>query len=153
MNQVQTGKFIAQLRREKGWSQQALGDKLGVTNKTVSRWENGNYMPDIGILEDLCSVLEININELFSGRRLDETSFKSAADQNLLISIKEAAYMRKAKKISDFFTGAGTGLLISCLYSPDNWRRIAVVIVSLTMIGIGWYYRSKHDACVAKYCG
>lgn len=152
MNQIQTGKFIAQLRKEKGWSQQALGDRLGVTNKTVSRWENGNYMPDIGILEDLCAVLEITINELFSGRRLDEASYKSEADQNLLFSIKEAAYIRKTKKISDFFTGAGTGLLISSLYAPDTWRRTAVIITALAMIGVGWYCRSRYDACVAKYC-
>jgi len=152
MNQVQTGKFIAQLRKEKGWSQQELGDKLGVTNKTVSRWENGNYMPDIGILEDLCAVLEINLNELFSGRRLEETAFKSEADQNLLISMKEAAYIHKAKKISDFFTGAGTGLLVSSLYAPDSLRKTAVIVIALGMICTGWYCRSRYDACVAKYC-
>ena len=47
MDQMKTGKFIAALRKEKGMTQEKLGEKLGVTNKTVSRWENGNYMPDI----------------------------------------------------------------------------------------------------------
>lgn len=50
MDQIKVGKFIAQLRRRDGLTQEALGKKIGVTNKTVSRWENGNYMPDIEML-------------------------------------------------------------------------------------------------------
>ena len=50
MDQVKVGKFIAALRKEQGLTQEALGQRLGVTNKTVSRWENGNYMPDIELL-------------------------------------------------------------------------------------------------------
>lgn len=50
MDQAKVGKFIAQLRKEQGLTQEALGERLGVTNKTVSRWENGNYMPDIELL-------------------------------------------------------------------------------------------------------
>lgn len=151
MNQAQMGSFIAELRREKNWTQQQLGDKLGVTNKTVSRWENGNYMPDIGILEDLCSVLEISINELFSGKRLDDETFKPEADKNLVSSMKKADYIRREKRICDFFTGAGTGILISCLYAPDNFRRILAIVISLTMIGIGWYRRSRYDAYVSEH--
>ena len=51
MNPVKIGKFIAELRRKNGLTQEALGEKLGVTNKTISRWENGNYMPDIEMLQ------------------------------------------------------------------------------------------------------
>ena len=47
MDQIKIGKFIAALRKDKGMTQEQLGEKLGVTNKTVSRWENGNYMPDV----------------------------------------------------------------------------------------------------------
>ena len=50
MDQIKIGKFIAALRKEKGLTQEKLGEKLGVTNKTVSRWENGNYMPDVEML-------------------------------------------------------------------------------------------------------
>ena len=51
MDQIKVGKFIAQLRKEKGITQEELGRRIGVTNKTVSRWENGNYMPDIEMLQ------------------------------------------------------------------------------------------------------
>ena len=53
MDQIKVGKFIAMLRKEQGLTQEALGQKLGVTNKTVSRWETGNYMPDIELLVPL----------------------------------------------------------------------------------------------------
>ena len=65
MNQKQIGIFISELRKEKNLTQLELGELLGVTNKTVSRWENGNYMPDISIIPLLFQTLEITINEFF----------------------------------------------------------------------------------------
>lgn len=57
MDQVKIGKFIAALRKARGLTQEALGEQLGVTNKTVSRWETGAYMPDVGKLQDLAAIL------------------------------------------------------------------------------------------------
>ena len=70
MDQVKIGRFIAQLRRERHLTQEALGEKLGVTNKTISRWENGNYMPDIEMLQLLGKEFSASINELLRGRGL-----------------------------------------------------------------------------------
>ena len=70
MDQIKMGKFIAALRKEKGLTQEKLGEKLGVTNKTVSRWENGNYMPDVEMLSLLSEEFGVSINELISGERL-----------------------------------------------------------------------------------
>ena len=67
MDQIKMGKFIAALRKEKGLTQEKLGEKLGVTNKTVSRWENGNYMPDVEMLSLLSEEFGVSINELISG--------------------------------------------------------------------------------------
>ena len=64
MNQIKIGKFIAALRKEKGMTQEQLGEKLGVTNKTVSRWENGNYMPDVEMLSLLSEEFSVSTNEL-----------------------------------------------------------------------------------------
>ena len=63
MDQIKIGKFIAALRKEKGLTQEKLGEKLGVTNKTVSRWENGNYMPDVEMLSLLSEEFGVSINE------------------------------------------------------------------------------------------
>lgn len=69
MDQRSVGACIAALRREKGWTQAELGEKLGVTNKTVSRWETGAYMPDLAVLTALCEILGVGASELLSGRR------------------------------------------------------------------------------------
>ena len=92
MDQKRIGGFIAQLRRERGWTQEALGSRLGVTNKTVSRWENGNYMPDIEMLSLLGRELEVSLNELVQGRRLEEeTDFRVAAEENLSSALEQPA--------------------------------------------------------------
>ena len=70
MDQIRTGKFIASLRKEKGYTQEELGRILGVSNKTVSRWENGNYMPDIETLRLLSKEFSVSIEELLDGERL-----------------------------------------------------------------------------------
>lgn len=144
MDQVQTGKFIAELRKEKSLTQAQLGDLLGVTNKTISRWENGNYMPDLAVLQSLCAVLDVNINEMISGRRLDEVDFRQQADNNLLLSLDQARRMRREYKLIDFLTGAGTGSLIGMLTAPDSVRRNVVILISLIMIVIGqvkqWHF-------------
>ena len=144
MDQVQTGKFIAELRKEKSLTQAQLGDLLGVTNKTITRWENGNYMPDLAVLQSLCAVLDVNINEMISGRRLDEADFRQQADNNLLLSLDQARRMRREYKLIDFLTGAGTGSLIGILTAPDSVRRNVVILISLIMIVIGqvkqWHF-------------
>lgn len=70
MNIQKIGKLIAACRKEKGMTQAQLAEKLGVTNKTVSQWENGNYMPDLTILEPLSHELGISLEELLSGERI-----------------------------------------------------------------------------------
>lgn len=77
------GAFIAQLRRERDWTQEELGERLGVTNKTVSRWENGNYMPSVEVLTLLGKEFDVSLNELLEGRRLEGEEFRAAADKNL----------------------------------------------------------------------
>lgn len=97
MDQIKIGKFIAQLRRRDGLTQEALGEKIGVTNKTVSRWENGNYMPDIEMLQMLGDIFHVSINELLSGRYLNDGEFKKEADINIINISKESAFSYKEK--------------------------------------------------------
>lgn len=97
MDQIKTGKFIATLRKEKDLTQEQLGEKLGVTNKTISRWENGNYMPDIEMLSLLSKEFDISINEFISGERLLLDDFKKAADNNLVMALNNSAFTLKEK--------------------------------------------------------
>ena len=101
MDQRKVGRFIARLRKERGITQEALGRELGVTNKTVSRWENGNYMPDIQLLVPLAEALGVSVNELLSGERLDDERFRKRADENLVEAVRESAFTVKER--TEFF--------------------------------------------------
>ena len=97
MDQIKIGKFIAALRKEKGMTQEQLGEKLGVTNKTVSRWENSNYMPDVEMLSLLSKEFGVTINELIIGERLETEEFKKAADNNLVTALASSTFTLKEK--------------------------------------------------------
>lgn len=90
MNQEKIGKFIAELRKEKNITQEQLAEKLGVTSKSISRWENGKTMPDVSLFEPLCKELNITINDLLSGKRIDKKSVKEKFEENILNTVKYA---------------------------------------------------------------
>lgn len=81
MDQIKIGKFIATLRRQSGLTQEKLGEKIGVTNKTISPWENGNYMPDIEMLQLLAKEFNVSINELLAGQKMSDEEFRKNADE------------------------------------------------------------------------
>lgn len=98
MDQIKTGKFIALLRKQHGLTQEALGEKLGVTNKTISRWENGNYMPDIEMLQLISQEFAVSINELLAGEYLSDEEFRKKADENIIAVSKESAFSFEERK-------------------------------------------------------
>ena len=145
MDQKRIGDFIATLRKEKGITQQELGDYLGVTNKTVSRWETGKYMPDIAVIPELCKFFDISINEFIYGQRIEEDTFRNQADINILDILTRDKKLRRQKQYSEMMGGAGTGLILSVLYNPDRVEKTVVALIGLIMILIGWYLRSEID--------
>ena len=98
MDQVKIGKFIASLRKQAELTQEELGEKLGVTNKTISRWENGNYMPDIEMLQLLAREFHVNINEILAGERISDAEFRKKADENIIAVSKSSAFSFEEKK-------------------------------------------------------
>ena len=102
MDLIKIGKFIAELRKEKGLRQEQCGEKVGVTNKTVSRWETGNYLPPADVLVIMSKLFDVSINELLSGQRLTEEEYKHAAEENLQKTIKASSFTLKDK--IDFYT-------------------------------------------------
>ena len=139
------GAFIAALRRERGWTQVELGERLGVTNKTVSRWETGRYMPDLGTLEPLCGLLGVGINELLSGRRLDDGEFQAAAENNLLAALGGQRALRRKKTLTNLLGGGGTGILLSTLYAPYSLRRTLTALTGLAMVAAAWAVQAHLD--------
>lgn len=95
------GRFIAQVRNQMGLTQKELAEKIGVSDKTVSKWECGKSMPDISYLDALCKALSINMNELISGQRLTETDYSSKAEENIMALMKENKRIRKSTVIKN----------------------------------------------------
>lgn len=100
MDQEKIGKFIAECRKEKGLTQVQLAEKLGTTDKSISKWENGVCLPDSSQYEPLCNILNITINELFAGQKISNNDYKSIADKNLLKLLKNNLYESSDKSIS-----------------------------------------------------
>ena len=88
MDQIKIGKFIAEERKKKGCTQRELADKLGISDKTISKWERGNGFPEISLLLPLCNELDITVNELLSGERLLEVDYKKKAEENMVNLVK-----------------------------------------------------------------
>ena len=97
MDLVQIGIFIAQLRKEHELSQEKLGEIIGVTNKTISRWETGTYLPSAEMLLSMSKLFNVSINELLSGKRLTQEEYKVAAEENLRQVIKVSSFTLKEK--------------------------------------------------------
>lgn len=95
MDQAKIGRFIAEMRKEQGLTQREFAELLGVSDKSVSKWECGNGMPDISLMLSICEVLKINLNELFSGEKLTDADYKQKAEKNMIKLIKEANSMKK----------------------------------------------------------
>ena len=84
MDQIETGKFIAECRKEKKLTQAQLAEKLNITDRAVSKWKTGKSMPDSSIMLELCQILGITVNELLSGERVNMDSFEKIVDENLI---------------------------------------------------------------------
>ncbi len=102
MNQEKIGKFIANLRKEKNMTQIQLANKLGVTDRAISKWENGRGMPDLSLIIPLCDILDISINELLSGSRLDKKEYQDKLEENIINTIDYSN--KKILKTKKFFT-------------------------------------------------
>ena len=143
MDMVKMGCFLAELRKQHNLTQAELGDKLGVTNKTISRWETGNYMPPVEILEKLSNMYGLTINELLSGKKLSTEEYKEMAETNIKETLKDSLFSLKERQefyekkwlkdhvaimvflgiciIAVFVIGAIKNSYISVLWTMTNW--------------------------------
>lgn len=142
MDSKKIGAFIAANRKKKGLTQEQLGEKLGVSNKTISRWENGNYMPDLSLLEPLSKELEISLNELLAGEEIEKEKVIKYSEQNLLSTIDytDKKIKNEHRKISAFIMGMGI-LICICSFtifpSESSWGEIySLAGLLLSVVGI-----------------
>lgn len=97
MDQKKIGKFIALCRKENGYTQAALAEKLGITDRAVSKWENGKSMPDASIMLELCELLKINVDELLTGEHIlvDNLKGMEVSDKNMVSEDKKTKLTKR----------------------------------------------------------
>ena len=97
MNQVNTGKFIAKKRKEQNLTQEQIAERLGVSNKTVSKWETGKCMPDYAVVKSLCEELKVSVSELMDGEEADEKSIRVYDEEQILDLLRRTQELEKQK--------------------------------------------------------
>lgn len=95
MDQIKIGRFIAEMRKQQDLTQREFADILGISDKTVSKWECGNGMPEVSLMLSICEILRVNLNELFSGERLTDAVYREKAEENMMELVKEAEKVKK----------------------------------------------------------
>ncbi len=129
MNQEKIGKFIASCRKEKKLTQNALAEKLGVSNRAISNWENGKNMPDLSLFNDLCKELGITVNELLSGEKLTKEKNIKKYEENIAKTIyyTNQKIKQKDKIIANCFLIFGLGIIFTAIMifpSESSWGSI-----------------------------
>lgn len=110
LNQQEIGRFIMQMRKEKEMTQKQLAEKIGVSDKAISRWETGKGLPDTATMPELCRALDINVNELLSGERLSDGTYNGKAEENMVYLMKVSENKKKNEKL--VILGTITGMLV-----------------------------------------
>ena len=136
MDQIKTGKFIASLRKEQGLTQAVLAEKLGITDRAVSKWETGKCLPDAAIMPELCEILGISVNELLTGEKIAMDDYKEIAEKNLAESVRiEREKNQKLTKAEEFIGWLGVAvsfIMIVCGVLFASEAPTAALILILT---------------------
>ncbi len=142
MDQRKTGQFIAEMRKEQGLTQKELAEKLLISDKTVSKWECGNGLPEVSLMLPLCEILQISVNELLTGKRLQSSEYKKSAENNLMKLINEREQAKRSlwlgilAVLSTFLAGI-TLIMVSGFLDMEVWQRIVLIAIGFISIVSG----------------
>lgn len=133
MDSNKTGLFIAELRKQKGYTQKELAEKLMVTDKAVSRWETGKGFPDTSLLRNLSNILGVSVGELLSGEHIEETNMKEKTDQIILDSLKYSAQIL-TRMINGALLTVGIILLLTPVFMASrNYSFYGLILIGITI--------------------
>jgi transcriptional regulator with XRE-family HTH domain len=170
MDQIKIGKFIASCRKEVGMTQAVLAEKLGISDRAVSKWETGKSMPDSGIMLELCELLNINVNELLSGEKIMTETYNKNAEENRLAMKKEVDEKNRLLLNLEIIIGVPAMLADFVIYGVPAYVEMSdalrsgliifatlmILVVAFIAVGIeqkAGYYECKncHDRHVPTY--
>jgi transcriptional regulator with XRE-family HTH domain/DNA-directed RNA polymerase subunit RPC12/RpoP len=139
MDQIKIGKFISERRKQTNLTQAQLADQLGITDRAVSKWETGRSLPDASIMLELCSILNITVNDLLSGEVVAMENYKEKTDEMLIEMIKEKEERDRMLLKAELIAGILSliPLLIATIFVAYNesiaeWLRVVIIFASIT---------------------
>ena len=154
MNQIMIGRFIAMKRKEKNLTQEQLAEKLGISNKTISKWENGKCMPDYSIVKPLCQELGITITELMDGEIKENNSIRIFDEQQIIDMLERIQRLEKQKQslFGIMLIIMGIAMIALSLTIPIlQWNKLSRLYFWFNIRLIRWrnahwslYYRTNH---------
>ncbi len=142
MDQNKTGKFIAGERKRKALTQKQLAEMLGISDKTISKWERGGGFPEVSLLLPLCRELDITVNELLAGERVAEEDYKKKAEENMMNLVKEAQESRKKIILSALVAAlailaALPLVVVAGALEMETWLRCLLIGIGLVVVVLG----------------
>ena len=157
MDQFKIGKFIAECRKQKQLTQLQLADKLGITDKAISKWERGIAMPDTSIMLKLCDILCISVNELLNGEMINMENSNEKNEQLLLDMAKELETKNKTIWSSMWaimivsMTALIAGIFIAAFLIPEGiWQLVTILGICIVFL-IPCFYALKLEVSVGAY--
>ncbi len=157
MDQIKIGKFIAKCRKEKNLTQMQLAEKLGITDRAISKWETGKSLPDSSIMLELCELLGITVNDLLSGEVVTMSDYNEQLENNLLLMVKEKEKADKQLLSMEIFIGILVSVIlfslvfVAAFVQIADWLRICLIVVGFVVFAIGIAYAVKIEQSAGYY--
>ncbi len=157
MDQIKIGKFISTKRKEKGITQSELAEMLNITDRAVSKWENGNCLPDAGTMPELCKTLNVSINDLFSGEVVDMKDNEKKYEDNLLEMTRLKEEKDRQLLALEWVIGILavvillTLIFISTFIEMEDWTRGLLIGIGIVFFLFGMYFALKIEQIAGYY--
>ena len=157
MDLIKTGKFISSKRKEKNITQSELAEKLNISDRAISKWENGICLPDAGNMPILCEILGITINDLFSGEVVDMKDKEKKLEENLLEMTKIKEQRDKELLRAEIVIGILISLIMfACIFTAsfanmEDWLRVTLIIIGIIPFAIGISYAIRIEQIAGYY--
>lgn len=157
MDQIKIGKFIAECRKNNNLTQMQLAEKLNITDRAISKWENGKAMPDSSIMLDLCNELKISVNELLSGEVIKMEAYNKKLEQNLIDMVKQKEQSDKKMLRLEIVVGYISSItffiliFVASYVEMQNWIKILLIALGIITFAIGVYNCIKIEQTAGYY--
>lgn len=157
MDQIKIGKFIAERRKKTGLTQMQLGEMLGITDRAVSKWENGRSLPDSSIMLELCRILEITVNDLLCGEVITVDNYKQEMEKQLIEMVKQKEEADKRLLKLEIVLGIIAilpliaSVIIAIIIPMEEWRAGLIVGLSLLPLLIATPFAIKIEQKAGYY--